>query len=116
MKPEKRKIILKERLKQLVNDYERLKRQNELAWNQYGSELCSGEMEEKEQEILKKISVTKKILEMPEIGYSDKLIEKTIEEVKNFISQREENQEYLIKTIKESKIYLDLLQTIKHIS
>jgi len=110
-----RRAIILRRIKQLEQEHEKTKRENEYAWERYGSELSSGEMLQKEKDISTKIENLKKLLELPAplLKSSPEALKESIRHVKFNISKLKEREKELSKELKEKNQQLRILKEVQ---
>lgn len=116
MRPIKRRRILIEKIQALKKQYEETVNSNRAAWRSHGSELCAGDMKEKEEKILEEIRHLETMLAMPQIYMSDKAINQAIKEQKEIISAIEAGKAALSREKQRINNFLSLLKSIKEIS
>ena len=115
MKPQKRQKAIQKKIKELIEKYEEIENLNKSAWKDHGRELCSAEILEKEEKILKEIEQLKELLKRPEIEMNDKLLKQKKKEILNKITAIEIRGQELFERKENIEKYLTFIKSILEI-
>lgn len=107
-----RREAIQKKIEELRKEYREEVSFNKSAWEQYGSELCVGEMVSKEEGILKEIRHLEEFLKMPELDMDDKTLKQRRKEISVRIDTQRGKVFERHHEVQQLSNYLDLLAEI----